>query len=234
MGTGLGTSVLWSQFSSVACSGTHRPLCLESGAGDDVVNRWTAPASIVFVTSNVHSARLDVDPAANGQTGVAAGDQICGARAAAGRLPQPQSFVAWLSDSNGEASTRITSNGPSRRIDGIAVATSKADLMDGSIASSIHRTELGSYVNTSPYFLSGTDAFGHATGRDCSDWTDTLVTKKGYGTAALARTSLWAEGGSAYNCGYPDRLVCVSNRVTVFWDGFDCRASTARWSAHVP
>ncbi len=234
VGTGLGTSVLWTVYKSATCNESHRLLCMQMGAGDATANRWSSPGSIVFVTSDQHPSRLGDDAAANGQTGVAAGDQICRARATAGHLPQPQSFVAWLSDSNSEVATRITSNGPFRRIDGIAVANSKADFMDGSIATSIHQTELGTYLDTAPYFASGTDAFGNSTGSDCSDWTSTAVTSKGVGTAAFARTAEWADAGTAYSCVYPERLVCVSNKVTVFWDGFDYTGSTARWSAHVP
>ncbi|MFN7950712.1 MAG: hypothetical protein U0610_03220 [bacterium] len=236
LGTGLGTSVLWTDVRSLPCDQPRRLLCMEMGAGDPASSSWTSPGSIVFVTSDQHPAKLGNDPLAGSEVGVAAGDAICQARASAAHLPAPSSFVAWLSDSSTEPSTRITSSGPFRRIDGIAVASSKADLVDGALTTTIHQTEVGTYLDSSSTFLSGTDAFGHSNGDDCNGWTTSSGLLAGLGTAALARTADWSESptGGVGNCASSARLVCIANTVTVFWDGFDYTGDTARWSGSSP
>ena len=51
----------------------------------------------VFVTSVTGNGNLSSWPDAGGQTGVAAGDAICRARATAASLPNANTFRAWLS-----------------------------------------------------------------------------------------------------------------------------------------
>jgi hypothetical protein len=57
----------------------------------------------VFVTSVSGTGNLHSWPDAGGQSGVAAGDAICQARAAAGGLSNPGLYVAWLSDGTTDA-----------------------------------------------------------------------------------------------------------------------------------
>lgn len=233
LGSAFATAQFWTSWrNNGECDVPRKLLCLEAGPGEPMVQAWS-PASLVFVTSQVYSPDLGSNPEAAGQTGIAAGDAICRHHAAVAHLPAPDSFVAWLADGILEPATRITSNGPFKRIDAISVASSKADLLDGTINSSIHQDENGDYIDSAVSFLSGADANGHSTFDHCDGWTSSEVLAKGVGYAAFARDSIWADAGITFNCLYPDRLVCISNQITIFWDGFDATGDTGRWSSVV-
>lgn len=72
----------------------------------------TAATKIAFVTSVTGTGNLNSWSAANGKTGLEAADQICRTLAANADPPLPESpgpetFVAWLSDSNNDAYCRV-------------------------------------------------------------------------------------------------------------------------------
>jgi len=71
------------------------------------ITQYGTANNVVFVTYVSGSGNLDSWPDAGGQTGTAAGDAICQARAAAGGLANPSQFRAWLSDQNDDAYCRI-------------------------------------------------------------------------------------------------------------------------------
>ena len=46
-------------------------------------------------------------------------------------------------------------------------------------------------------------------------------------------TAVWTEFAET-SCNSFQRLYCLSNRLTLFWDGFELTGDTSRWSQTVP
>lgn len=140
--------------------------------GEDCAPR----GSTVFITSTAHDGNLG---------GLAGADAICSARAVAGGLAG--TFVAWLSTSAVDARDRLTEPGGQGfvRTDGAVVATSIADLTDGSIQNPINRDESDVGVPAG-YPWTGSDADGtvYTGASTCSNWTSTA------GTGMQARSDL--------------------------------------------
>ena len=218
------------------CASTYRLLCLEPGASDPADVRWTSPGSLVFITSATGPGELGAWPQAGAATGVAAGDAICRSLAAAAHLPAPSSFVAWLSNATQDAAERMTSSGPFRRIDGVAVAANRTDLLDGTNPHSIHQYETGAYLagQGGGYSWTGTLADGTAAPDRCLNWTSASDSDTGeLGRASSTQDDDWTAYAD-FDCSIGFRLHCFSNVVTLFWDGFDLTGDASRWSSSVP
>jgi hypothetical protein len=235
VGTALGTDPFWTFISYDSCDHLRRLLCLEPGASEATPPRWLSPGALVFVTSAASTGDLGSWPQAGGQTGLAAGDAICRNLAAAAHLPSPQSFVAWLSDGATDAVDRLTISAPFKRIDGLTVASSKADLVDGATSVSINQDEHGVYgVTISAFTWTGTDADGTGATTNCGGWTSSDPGGDGQvGSSALERFFGWTDEGGQ-GCGLQRTLYCFANAVTIFWDGFDYTGDASRWSSVVP
>ena len=235
-GSALGTAQLWTLGSGNTCNASLRLLCFEPGASEATGQRWSTPGSLVFMTSAMGNADLGSWSEAGAQTGLAAGDAICRTLAAEAHLPAPASFVAWLSSGAVDARDRLTSNGPYRRIDGVTVANSEADLLDGTNDNSIHQHEDGGYQigQASGQVFTGTLADGTASsGTHCSNWTSGAQIDVTGGVGGTAFNSSWTDY-SLTSCSYGLHLYCFSNAVTLFWDGFDLTGNASRWSSAVP
>lgn len=149
---------------------------------------------VAFVTSVTGTPDLGSWDDAGGATGLAAGDAICQARAAAGGLANPENFVAWLSSSGDDAYCRIhgltgkkaddcgqaslpEAAGPWVRTDGYPFAPEIGPLLapDNAVYTPPRLDEFGAPVNSFRNMLTGTDGEGVSTGanRTCEDWTST-------------------------------------------------------------
>jgi hypothetical protein len=234
-GTAFGAARAWSFLGSDFCDDNLRLLCLEPGPSETPLVRWFSPGSVVFVTSVGGTGNLGSWPQAQGATGIAAGDAICRNVAAAAHLPAPSSFVAWLSAPGVDAADRVTSNGPFKRIDGLVVASSHADLTDGTVSVSVQQTELGDYGVTGwSYVWTGTAGDGGHSTPDCDAWQDGTSGSTGRaGHLALERYEGWTEN-APQGCQAQRSLYCFSNVVTIFWDGFDLTGDAGRWSSVTP
>jgi hypothetical protein len=232
-GTARGGSPSWTDWGWHGCSNTKRLLCFEPGASETPSTGWF-PGSLAFVTSADGLGNLSMWPAAGGQVGIDAGDAICRSLAEAAHLPEPTSFFAWLSDDFTDAGDRLTVNGPFRRIDGFSIAGSKADLLNGTTANSLHIDENGTYVQQAHRAYTGTAADGTATGFDCNNWTNEISGSGTYGYANLARDDSWTAYADNGGCYGDHHLLCFSNRVVLFWDGFEYSGDASRWSSSVP
>lgn len=233
VGDVLSSAVQWSYLGWVGCNSPRRLLCLESGASDPPVPLGVEPGLIAFVTSATGTGDLSSWPEAAGFSGLAAGDAICRTLASAARLPTPPSFVAWLSTSSIDARDRLLVPAvPIRRLDGYRLANSKADLLDGTNANSLHVDEQGRYVTAPLRVHTGTLADGTGGAGSCSDW-DSTAGEVSTGVLAAQRSDRWTDD-ETLSCGGESRLYCVSNVVTLFWDGFDRTGDTSRWSAVAP
>ncbi len=137
------------------------------------------------------------------QSGVAAGDQLCQAGADAALLAG--TFVALLSTSTVDARDRI----PDRayhRLDDALIASSHADLFDGSIANPISIEETG-VSRPGSAAMTGSNPDGTAHADTCADWTDfTAAADYRFGGSGLI-TAGWISNVSS-SCQFPGWLYC--------------------------
>ena len=218
-GDSIGTTFAWTSGVTTTCDQLNGLLCMEKGAGDPMP-AITSSGARVFVTSTNGSGDLASWADAGGQVGVAAGDAICQARAAAAVLAAPSSFRAWLSTDGTDAIDRFDYDGPWIRLDGVPIADGKTDLSDGELFSALNLTETGVYLAFLPTWT-GTDAVGTTSGSNCDGWTD--------GTNGfVARTGLanltsndWTERGHSSCDSSSKRLYCFSQIEVLFADGFE-------------
>jgi len=232
----------WSLADEMACAGDHRLLCVEPGAGEVSRLGWS-PAAVAFLTSAQGKGDLGAWPQAGSATGLGAGDAICRTLAAQAFLPAPESYVAWLSSATPvvDAVDRLEITGPWKRIDAYTIANDLTDLTDSTLDTSLHQFENGTYLTEecATTFAcrtwTGTNADGTGAAATCDDWTDALGGFQGMkGSAADGPlTSIWSNFGTT-SCNVSYRLYCLSNVITVFWDGFELTGDTSRWSSAVP
>lgn len=180
-------------------------------------------AKLAFVTSTSGVGILGQWPDAGGATGLAAGDAICVARATAANLPEPQSFVAWLSDSSDDAYCRVhgfsgkksaqcgqqslpTGAGPWQRTDGapfMGALTSAAPA--AAVYVPLARDEFGQAAGSAAVFT-GTYADGDVSELTCGNW---LANSE----ADIGVTNYTYPGWSQYLgymlCDFPARLACL-------------------------
>lgn len=222
----------WSGNALIGCDQPLHLLCLEPGAGTGPSLSWI-PGAITFVSSATGNGNFATWPEADGLDGLAGGDRICQNLAAAAHLPGPDSFLAWLSAPPVDAADRILTNGPYRRLDSFPIAFSKPDLLDGIASNSLHVDENGTYLVERGDTWTGTDAFGQAVADNCSGWTSSANGDFGRdGLGDRARTSIWSDWANS-PCHHVLHLYCFSNRVALFWDGFDATGDLSLWSSSV-
>ena len=123
-------------------------------------------AKRVFVTEAAVSPNLG---------GLAGADALCGDLAKTAGLPGV--YKAWLSDEATSAKNRLAhSSIPYARVDGVVVANSFADLIDGSLLAPINITQNGAGVSAgglSVFAWTGSAPDGSTVaGRTCNNWTD--------------------------------------------------------------
>lgn len=222
----------WSGNALIGCDQPLHLLCLEPGTGTGPGLSWI-PGAIVFISSATGNGNFATWPEADGLDGLAGGDRICQNLAAAAHLPGPDSFLAWLSAPPVDAADRILTNGPFRRLDSFPIAFSKPDLLDGIASNSLHVDENGIYLTEKGETWTGTDALGQAVADNCSDWTSSSSGDFGReGLGDRARTGFWSDWANSL-CHHVSHVYCFSNRVVLFWDGFDATGDPSRWSSAV-
>jgi hypothetical protein len=230
-GNALGSAVNWTDSGYNHCQPNYRLLCLEPGASEAHQPFWS-PGALAFVTSKWGFGKLGDWPEAGDATGLEAGDAICRNLASSAHLPAPESFVAWLSTDAVQAADRVTTTGPYNRIDGFTVATSKTSLLAGTFAGTLHQDELGAYVAQTDVAWTGTLGAGTSSGLHCDNWEEGTSAANGtYGIVGFSRSDYWTDISDVSCTGWPRRLYCFSNVVTLFWDDFDATGDTSRWSA---
>lgn len=213
----------WLDQGGTACNAQRRLLCVETALGLPFPDE-SAHGRPVFVTRATGPGDLraweEADPLAS--DGVAAADSVCAAEALAAGLPDPDAFRAWLSTSSADAIARLTHDGRYVRTDGVAVAASPADLVDGLVDTGIARHADGGEASSLNVWT-GTLADGSFTGSSCGDWTigeNTAIAHTGSSGQADAG---WTSFSSAA-CQNDLHLYCVSDAIhdpAVFADGFE-------------
>lgn len=162
-----GSVPLWSEGPTASCSSTMNLVCVQKGVAAPLAP-FAQPGKRTFVTSVTGTGDMATWTDSGGVGGLPGADSICRARAAAGGLANAPAFKAWLSTSTQTASSRITSAGPWINGDGIVIAATKADLQDGSIASTITHNEFGVIEFDAAW--TGTLPTGAASSNTCTGW----------------------------------------------------------------
>jgi hypothetical protein len=173
-------------------------LCFEVGPG----------AALVFPAVTGKRAFITSAAVAGNFGSLAAGDGLCQSAATGAGLSNPTSFKAWLSTSTIGAASRFVSNGPWVRLDGVRIASSKADLIDGRLATTINLTETGHYL-VGAQAWTATIYNGTAAGANCKDWFGGV----GYGgyTGVANDAHKWTLGGSATCDTTSQHLYCLED-----------------------
>jgi hypothetical protein len=166
---------LWSEGGNLDCQNSYPILCMQTGTGRTLTYQTTGKK--VFKTSVAGTGMLSSwpDALASAQTGTLAGDAICNARASIAGLTG--TYKAWLSAGAINAKDRLTSSGPWIRVDGVKLASSKADLTDGFLLTNIIVDEFGAYSANTAWTGTGQDGIG--TGVDCGGWDDNTAGSSG-------------------------------------------------------
>jgi hypothetical protein len=166
----------WTERGGVGCNTILISLlCLQAGAGKPLPSLPAVPsgAKRVFVTSVQGQGDLSAWAEAGGNTGVAAGDAICVARATAAGLANAANFKAWLSDTSTDAIDHVTAgattDGPFYRLDDVKIADNKGTLKTAPLFTAIALDENGTYTVDLGVW-SGTDDTGIKTANRCVDW----------------------------------------------------------------
>jgi hypothetical protein len=110
-------------------------------------------------------------------------------------------FRAWLADTTGSPATRFTKQGSFVLVDGTPVASSWADLADGTLAAAIQMTAKGALVGKELAWTNvRIDGQLDSTSDHCSNWTSVSGALMGsWGDPSMA-TSWWTTEGAG-NCG---------------------------------
>ena len=190
---------------------------------------WAA-TRYAFVTSVSGTGDLHSWPDAGGASGLAAGDAICQARAAAGGLANPGLYVAWMSTSTTDAychlhhlTGKVTTNcgqgtlpaaaGPWVRTDGRAWGADVTHLLDpfDQVYLPPRYDENGALV-VEGHAWTGTAPDGTVASDTCIGWTST----SGSDYAIAGSTEHTARGwGDFYldRCSAQGRLICLERLV---------------------
>ncbi len=242
VGTGLGDCAGWTSASDPAiavgtygsmtsfaigigglqCNQAGALLCFEVGTGEGpALPPRNATGRLAFMTSVTGTGNLASWADAGTSTGIAAGDAVCRARAAAAGFPGADRFKAWLSDGSTNARDRITSDGPWVRPDGVLVAGSRSELLGGFLTSSVSVTETGLYADWVPgqgadgtwstYAWTGTTQQGTAATDHCLSWQGAAGAVGVEG--ATIDVSNWSDliGMGPADCSLPRALYCFED-----------------------
>ena len=180
---------------------------------------------LAFVTSVKGTGNLSSWSEAGGQTGLAAGDAICRARAAAAGLADANAFVAWLSDDKNDAycrahllSGRVEDNcgqssmpaaaGPWVRTDGFPFADNLVDIIEESRIFAPAATDEFGRQHISTNYFTGTNYVGKLAGASpCSNWSSDAAARVASANTAFGAHN-WTSGASG-DCADQQALLCL-------------------------
>ena len=202
------------------CDRALRLVCLRKGQHGAPIPRHLPPtARIVFASGTTGNGDLGSWPGAGGAGGLEAGDAICRSEAIAAGLPLAGSFKAWLSSSTVAARDRFGFDGPWYRVDGVRVAASIADMVDGFLDAPIQMTATGAELDRDSVWT-GSNPDGTDSGSNCGDWIST----SGFGAIGMtsAAEERWSENFINMGCAADlARLYCLADNDSLHLDGFD-------------
>jgi len=218
------TTFNWEQYGNQGCGvATTHIYCFEKITGPALVLP-NEPGRLAFLTSRTGTGDLSSwEHADEGKVGIEAGDSICNNLADLAGLPNSGSYKAWLSDGTTDARDRFAEGGAWVRTDGLKIADSKADLLDGELLASINLDDTNHYRGIWAVWT-GTNADGTANANHCGNWQSTA----GNGRTGRSNTvsAGWTadQSGVSNSCNFMSaRLYCLSDFVPEleFEDGFE-------------
>jgi hypothetical protein len=209
-GKGHKTVLRWTSAQVTRCGDSSSLYCFQVSQGDSVLPLFKLKDSkMVFVSSSTGSGDLSSWADANGQSGFLAGEQICQTLASKAGLKNAEKFTPWLSDSTDVAVNRLQGEGPWARSDGMVIATTKADLLDGFIITSIVQTEQGNYISDDAW--TGTSPSGRC--KDCAlmtcdNWSSASPNQSAIVGSTHDTNNEWTDTGTTRACGRERHLFC--------------------------
>lgn len=153
---------------------------------------------IAFLSESLFGASID---------GTAKAEAICADEAMSAGFTG--AFHPLLASTQVTAASRFTDGERWVRVDGIPLAATAADLLNGSVLTSLNVTSMGRYVSDEQAWTGiengGTlKQFGVST---CGDWTDTMASG---GVGNVVRTThLWFRSNQPVTCDTPRRIYCL-------------------------
>lgn len=203
-----------------------------------VVSPADAVKRRAFVTSVTGTGNLNSWPDAGGAFALAAGDNICRARAAAAALPNATTYRAWLSTAATDAYCHVQGQtgkkatgcsgspqaaGPWYRVNGTAAFTGTLDELTGPgrvIYQSVRFDEFGAVLPEGERYFTGTIWTGEASDQLCSSWVVSASDVFGRHGTANASAVHWTSMNGV-NCATPTRLLCLepgtSEAIPLIW-----------------
>jgi hypothetical protein len=164
------------------------------GSGGEAV---FGTANLVFVTSGEATGNIG---------GLAGADQRCNDAATAAN--QPGHYVAWLSAAGTAARDRLAGASGWVRVDGVPVASSVAEWLDGNrIFNPIAADEHGDAVTPSIIVWTGTNPTGMGGLLNCQDWATAMPNQSGVAGSASGAVGDQAEY-SIPSCNSSAHLYC--------------------------
>jgi len=156
---------------------------------------------VIFATSKTYVGDLG---------GIAGADDKCNTLAMEATLANAGNFMAWLSTDDTSPAARMTPHDlPYVLTDGTTViAESWADLIDGSLAAKIDRTEAGTVIANGGWAWTGTTAKGEPSVPSCEGWTSAGKSHFGHQGSLFAVDDQWSSA-KIKGCQYPARLICI-------------------------
>jgi hypothetical protein len=152
-----------------------------------------------------------------GNFGAMQPDVIC-SNAAMNALLPAGIYRAWVSNMAISPSQWLVTDGVFRLRGGDVVAYSRSDLLDGTLAAPINRTQNGELLTPTPAcngsvqfaVWTGTASDGSASGPDCSSWAINLDSLTGRVGDAMATDMNWSAAGNCTpSCATPLRIYCI-------------------------
>ncbi len=193
-------------YSYIAClyKGTSVVATVTSAAPVRTYHATTA--NTIFVTNTATYTGL--------QSGFTNIDAAC--TTAGNKIDSSKTWLGLVSMAATAASSRPTSWGNIRNINGDLVASSQADLFDGTLTSAVTYTELGTLAGAAQVWT-GSDTNGAmvsgglATANTCTDWTTNAGgSKKANIGIANSATGTWLNNGTLA-CSKGKRFYCISS-----------------------
>lgn len=231
-GSGAGA---WSSEGSATCGSGRRLLCFDPGNGA-ALPPYSSWGRLAFLSSATGPGNFGQWAASGGVDAIFGGDEVCKSLASATGFSNPAFFKARLSNSNTDASSQFTNDGPWMRVDGVRIANGIADLVDGNLAAPLDVTETGDHVGvgsfTSDDAWTGTLDDGTRATNNCSQWKSNSAGVNGDAGATDTAIFNCTEYGDR-TCNTSMRVYCRSDSPLIFGDGFE-GASAANWSASNP
>ncbi len=183
----------------------------------------------VFITSVTGKGNLGSWSEGHGQTGQAAGDAICRARAAAASLPNATTYRAWLSTSGNDAYCHVQGltgtvgngcdgiaqpgGGPWSLRDGVTPFSGSLDELTATnavIYRPVASDEYGDPIdNLTSFVWTGTHADGTATSDDCNGWKSITGQSTGLVGSPVGSTQIWTDYHDiGFGCSGTFHLLC--------------------------